>query len=330
MDKRQRLENTILGETTDRVPVAAWRHWPGDNERAADLASATLAFQQMYDWDLMLVYPASTYAVADYGARAQWDGRADGDTTLVKPAINRSLEWTELRPLDPSRGELGKYLEAIRLTQAGWRADDTPILAVIYSPLAQAVRMTGGDTTIRTLRTHPDRVRTGLNVITETTLGFIDALKQLGVDGIYYIIEQADYHVLSEAEYAAFGVPYDRKILEALPPRFWFNMVQIRGKAPMLDAIGSYGVQAIHWDTVDSRTDMQKGRAVVRGAICGGLSTGQHCLFGTPTIMTGVAREVLASMDRRRLILAPGDAVPVSTPLSNLRALRDVVAAGVV
>jgi hypothetical protein len=46
--------------------------------------------------------------------------------------------------------------------------------------------------------------------------------------------------------------------------------------------------------------------------------------------MTGVAREVLASMDRRRLILAPGDAVPVSTPLSNLRALRDVVAAGVV
>ena len=41
MTKRERLEKTIHGEEADRVPVALWRHWPGDDQRAADLVEAT-------------------------------------------------------------------------------------------------------------------------------------------------------------------------------------------------------------------------------------------------------------------------------------------------
>jgi hypothetical protein len=49
MDKRERLEKTIAGEATDRAPVALWRHWPGDDQRAADLARSVVEFQQTYD-----------------------------------------------------------------------------------------------------------------------------------------------------------------------------------------------------------------------------------------------------------------------------------------
>jgi uroporphyrinogen decarboxylase len=40
--KRERLEATVVGETADRLPVALWRHWPGDDQDAAALAAAHL------------------------------------------------------------------------------------------------------------------------------------------------------------------------------------------------------------------------------------------------------------------------------------------------
>src|SRR5258705_246109 len=36
MSKRERLERTIAGDSTDRVPVALWRHWPRGDQRAPD------------------------------------------------------------------------------------------------------------------------------------------------------------------------------------------------------------------------------------------------------------------------------------------------------
>lgn len=39
MDHWQRIEAAIAGQATDRVPVALWRHFPGDDQDAAKLAA---------------------------------------------------------------------------------------------------------------------------------------------------------------------------------------------------------------------------------------------------------------------------------------------------
>ena len=70
--KRKRLEATINGQTPDRVPVALWRHWPGDDQDAHALAAAHLKWQQDYDWDVLKVGPASSYSVVDWGAQDRW------------------------------------------------------------------------------------------------------------------------------------------------------------------------------------------------------------------------------------------------------------------
>jgi uroporphyrinogen decarboxylase len=49
MTRRERLEATFAGEPVDRLAVALWRHFPGDDQRPADLAAATLAWQAQYD-----------------------------------------------------------------------------------------------------------------------------------------------------------------------------------------------------------------------------------------------------------------------------------------
>ena len=199
MNKRQRIEQTLAGELPDRLPVSVGRHFPGDDQRAADLARSLRDYQQRYDWDFLPIYPSAQFSVTGYGLHDQWHGQPDGQRAVVRRVIQRSLDWTEVRTLDPMRGDMGKQIEVVRLL--GDSLDpDTPILHAIYSPLSQAARIADETLLIRHMRTEPDRLRTGLNAITESTLRFIDALRRLPIAGIIYIIEHAHYNALSEAE----------------------------------------------------------------------------------------------------------------------------------
>jgi uroporphyrinogen decarboxylase len=321
MEKRQRLETILAGERADRVPVALWRHWPGDDQRAADLAQATIAFQQTYDWDFVRVTPFSAYSVADYGVQTGWQGHPSGDRTILKQPISRSLEWTELRTLDPMRGESGKYLHTVELVCEA--LPDVPVLATIYSPLTQTA-MTGGEAQMfRHLRTQPDRVRTGLNTFTESTLRLVDALKRTPVAGICYVAGHASFETMPEDEYKQMGMAYDRKILDLLPSRWWLNILQLQGAAPMFDLMASYPVQVIHWNATEP--DLEKARAIFPGVLCGGLDREQHIHYGTPTMVRDIARGLIDRMDERRFILSADQTIPVSTPLANLRAARGAV-----
>jgi uroporphyrinogen decarboxylase len=323
MDKRERLEKTFTGEASDRAPVALWRAFPGDDQRTADLARCVIDFQRQYDWDFVNIVPAHNYAVIDYGMQDEWHGAADGQRISLKSPIKRSLDWTELRSLDPERGELAKQIECTRQV-VNAMGDETPVIVTVYSPLAQASRLAGDQTFIRHLRKNPDRVRTGMNILTESTLLFVEALRSLGVAGICYVIEHADYDIFSESEYDLIGLPYDRKILETLPTGFWFNLVHLRGNSPMLRFVSSYRAQALSWQA-QSEESVSQARSLFDGAICGGMDVETHMRQGTPAMIRTAARNMLQYMSSRRLILSAGGAVLTTTPLSNIRAVRETV-----
>ncbi|MEQ8677585.1 MAG: uroporphyrinogen decarboxylase family protein [Aggregatilineales bacterium] len=325
MDKRERLERTIAGDSVDRPPVALWRYFPGDDQRSADFAHASLHFQLQYDWDFLKVTPASTYCVADHGSKDFRSASFSGDREISKFAVQKSLQWTELRPIEPSRGEYGKQLEALRLIGDGLHAEQTPFLATVFSPLAQAARFAGESTLTRHLRLRTDRVRTGLNAITESLLRFIEALKRIDIAGIYYVVEHADFDILSEEEYRIFGTPYDYKVFDALSPRWWLNIVQLKGNAPMFDLASAYPVHAINWDNLESTVDLATAKLAFPRALCTGLSAIPSLQDGTPTVVRDRARTAFEQMDKRRLILSAGDATTIATPISNYRAARDIV-----
>lgn len=325
MNKRERMERTLAGEATDRVPVALWRHWPGDDQRAADLARSAVDFQQQYDWDFLRVMPSAHYSVIDYGVYDEWRGAIDGRRLVSKPLVKRSLDWTEIRTLDPERGEQAKQLEALRMIVAAFPDGMLPIIQTVYSPLAQAGQIAGKELLLRHLRTHPDRLHTGLNVLTESTLRFIDALRRRGIDGIFYVMEQACYSELSEAEYLTFGAPYDRKILESLPERWWFNAIQVRGSIPMLTLASEYPAQVLNWADREAEISLSSVRISFPGVLCGGLGYQIHLHDGSPASVREAARDAILQTGGRRFILGAGDPVLLTSPLSNLRAAREIV-----
>jgi uroporphyrinogen decarboxylase len=324
VNKRERLERTIAGEPTDRAPAALWRHFPGDDQRAADLARSTLDFQKAYDWDFVKVTPASSYCVADYGVQDEWEGSLEGTRVYTRRAIERSLDWTTLRTLDPARGGLARQAETLRLV-CDELGEETPVLATIFSPLAQAKNLAGGDVLIRHLRTHPDRVHTGLNILTESTLRYIDALRRLPIAGIFYAVQHASYAVLSEDEYRAFGLFYDRKILDTLPSKWWLNMLHLHGDLPMFKLVNEFRVHAVNWHDRDGEPTLTNGKLMFNGGLCGGLDRWEHLHQGTPTTVREAVRDALQQVNNRRLILSTGCVAMVTTPLSNLRAVREAV-----
>ncbi|MBZ0292473.1 MAG: hypothetical protein K8L99_07875 [Anaerolineae bacterium] len=325
MKKRERIERSIAGEQTDRVPVALWRYWPGDDQRAADLAQAVLAFQENYDWDFINVMPSNTFLVMDYGIQDQWNGDLEGTRECQRAIINRSLDWTDLRALDPYRGALSRHLESLRLIESGLNDKDTPIIQTIFNPLAQAQLIAGNKILLRHMRTNPDRVHTGLNTLTETTLRFIESLKRMDIDGIFYVTPHADYDMMSVEEYQAFGLPYDHKILDSLPSRWWLNVLNVGGEAPMFKLVDGFNVHIINWQDQHAEPDLSRGKSLVRGAVAGGLSPLTHILKGTPASVREAAREAIHQTNGRRLLLSAGAPIYISTPLSNIHAVREAV-----
>lgn len=321
MNKRELIEQTIAGQNTPRVPVTMWRHWPGDDQRAADFAASLIQFQATYDWDLMIAAPARTYQVSDHGVQTAWRGSMYGDRAITKHGIQRSLDWTDLRPLDPTRGEIAKTVEGIRLV-GEMLQDGTPTLLTVYSPLSQAAQLAGETLLQRNIRRHADRFKSGLNTLTENVIRLFDVLKKTPVSGICYVIDYANYDMLSEAEYFEFGMPYDRKILSEVPERWWFNMLTLAGETPMFRQIADFPVQAVNWRASRGKPGIAEGKSLLRGAVCGGLDARDDLHNDTPTEIRDVIRQSLREANGRRIIIAPEGPVPITTPLSSIRALK--------
>jgi uroporphyrinogen decarboxylase len=322
MIKRQRLEAAIAGEPVDRLPVALWRHWPGDDQDAAALAAAHLKWQADYDWDVVKVGPASSYSVVDWGLQDQWEGHIEGTRKTTHLPVNSPADWAALSPLDPTKGMLAEQIKALRLVGEGLRGE-TPFIATVFSPLSMAKHLAGNETVISHLRHSPDALRRGLETMTESILRFIDAARGTGIDGIYYAVQHAAYPLLSRDEFDAFGRAYDRRVLEGAAD-LWCNIVHLHGKSVMFDLVADYPMAFLNWHDRDTGISLADGLSRMAPSASGGVSQWTIHREG-PEAMRAEVDDARAQTGDRRLLLGTGCVIMTTTPLRNIRALREAV-----
>jgi uroporphyrinogen decarboxylase len=322
MTKRERLEAAIAGQAVDRPAIALWRHWPGDDQRAGDLARATVEFQQRYDWDFVKCMPASNYCISDWGAQDVWVGNEEGTRQWGPRVVQKPEDWTRLRALDPKRGMLAEMHEAMRLIGQGL-GQDVPFIWTIFNPLAQAKNL-AGDRLLPDIRQHPSAVKAGLKAITESCVRFVEAVRDTGIAGIFLALQHATYDLLSEAEYREFGQPYDLRILEAAQG-LWFNLLHLHGEHVMFDLVADYPVQAINWHDRETPPSLTEALSRFPGALVGGLHRTDTMLRGTAESVRAEIQSALDATHGRRLIIGTGCVMWITTPVGNIRAARDAV-----
>jgi uroporphyrinogen decarboxylase len=286
------------------------------------MAAAHLKWQQDYDWDLVKVSPASSYSALDWGVRDRWMGHIEGTRETTHYAIQKPEDWSALQPLDPHKGALGQQLDALRQIGRGLNAE-TPFIATVFSPLAQAKHLVSKEKLLTHLREYPEEFYRGLEVITKTTMRFIEAAKESGISGIFYAVQHARYPLLSRDEFITFGRVYDLRVLEAAQD-LWCNMLHIHSTDVMFDLVANYPVQFVNWHDRETTVDLKNGLTRIRKAASGGIS--QWTMHQEdPQNLLAEAHDAVAQTNGRRLMLGTGCVIMVTTPTRNIRALREFV-----
>lgn len=317
--KRRRLEATIAGEEVDRPPIALWRHWPGDDQNASALATSHIRWQKEYDWDLVKVSPASSYAIADWGVKDRWVGSLEGTREYFVRAVTDAGGWERLEPLDPSKGMLATQIETLKLVGKAL-PEDVPYIATIFSPLAQAKNIAGEEKMLSHMRSHPDSFRRGLETITESTLRYIEAARRTGISGIFYAVQHARYPVMSAEEHDTWGRAFDERILAAVSD-LWLNMSHVHGTEIMLNAVADYPVGLVNWHDREGGIGLAEGLQLIAGAASGGVSR-WSLHEQTPVRAMEEIQDALEQTGGRRLLLGTGCVTMISTPVGNIRAFR--------
>jgi uroporphyrinogen decarboxylase len=322
--KRERLRAALAGEIADRPPFAVWRHFPVDDQSPETLADAVLVFQREFDCDFIKVTPASSYCVRDWGVSDAWQGSTEGTRVYTKRRVLTPGDWRDLEPLDPSRGALADHLRCLADVIRGAQGE-CPVLATIFSPLAQAKNLAGGERLLDHLRGAPDDVVVGLDQITRTTVRVVEAARQAGVDGIFYAVQHASPTLLDRESYDRFGRPFDARVLEAAEG-LWLNLLHLHGNEIDFDLATQLPASIVNWHDRETPPDLREGRRRSGKAVCGGLSRVEGLVLGTPESVRAEASQAVRETDGGRgLVLGTGCVVPIHAPRGNLLAARQAV-----
>ena len=320
---RNRLETCLAGVRPDKIPVALWRHFPVDDQGAGSLARAVAHFQQNYDFDLIKVTPASSYCLRDWGVQDQWNGHRHGTRDYTKHAIQKPEDWFSLPVLDPSQGQLGMMVECLKMLVDQF-SPGTPVLHTIFSPLSQAKNLVGPQELLVHLRKYPDAVNAGLEIIAESTLRFLHHIRQLGIDGIFFAVQHAQYGLLTPGEFERFGRKYDLKVLHQMPD-FWLNIGHIHGNQVMFEEVLDYPLQVLNWHDQETPPSLSDAQRMFKGVVLGGLRQEETMMLGTPADVLREKRNAVQATRGERFILGTGCVLPIISPIGNIYATKDEV-----
>ena len=319
---RERIQACINGQKTDRAPIALWRHFPVDDQAPESLAAATLHFQETYDFDIVKVTPASSFAVKDWGVEDKWMGDSEGSRRYTKRIIHKPEDWEKLTVLDPDSPHLAGQLACLRLIRQNL-SPDTPLIQTIFNPLSQAKNLASNDTLIAHIRQHPEAVMKGLETIAKTTAKFVEAVSEIGVDGIFYAVQHAQANLLSIDEYKTFGLPYDLQAL-ASAKDLWCNMIHLHGKDVYFSLLRLMNFQIVNWHDRETHPSLAEAHSLFKGALCGGLRQDTLVLEDQAKVMEEAA-DAIQQTKNNRFILGTGCVVPITASHGNLVAARKSV-----
>lgn len=317
---RERIQACLNGETADRPPIALWRHFPEDDQNPETLAAATLKFQETYDFDIVKVTPASSFAIKDWGAEDEWRGNPEGSRDYTKRVIQKPQDWETLQPLDPiSSPHLSGQLACLRSIRQNLRPE-TPVIQTIFNPLAQAKNLAGNDLLLEHIRQYPEAVMQGLKTITKTTSRFIEAARETGIDGVFYAIQHAQASMLELDEYKSIALLFDQRTLGAAEG-LWCNMLHLHGSDVYFSLFRLFNFPIINWHDRESRPTLAEAQSLFKGVVCGGIRQ-DTLASGNQAQVRAEAKEAIEETRGRRFILGTGCAVPYNAPHENILAAR--------
>jgi uroporphyrinogen decarboxylase len=228
----------------------------------------------------------------------------DGHRPCASHAVNAPDDWKKIRPVPMESTGWASHVESVIRCVVDRRADCS-VVPTVFSPLSLA-RKLSGDRLNYDLKENTHLVEDALTAITETILAFMEACFREGAEGIFYSVQAASHAFHTEDEYARFGEPHDRRILEAVREGSRLTVLHCHGERLMFDRLAALPADVWNWDDRRAGPALSEGKDMVPGAVQGGLNQWSTLKDGTGPDAQAEAQDAIAQTSGTGIILGAG------------------------
>jgi uroporphyrinogen decarboxylase len=202
------------------------------------------------------------------------------------------------------------------------------IVTTLYSPFMCAAHSTSQALLTEHLNREPEKVRRGLEIITDSLLGFVRECVRLGVDGFYASTQGGEAVRFSEARvFGEYVKPFDLILMQEASRACQLNILHVcdyhygyKDLSSFLDYPGTIVSCPLKLGT--SQLALKEASKLLRRPTMGGLDRKGTLTTGTPE---QIRQAVIAVIEQAppRFILAADCTVPNETPWENLKTAID-------
>jgi len=328
MTSRRRLLSGIFGGRTDRPPVGTitsvatieqmeltGAYFPDvhmDAEKTARLAAC--AYETL-GYDVIVSYFSIVPEAAALGCEIDWGTIDTMPTVRTHPWADP--EEVQIPPDFLEHPAIRVVLDAIRILRKKY-GHEVAIVGKALGPWTLAYHVHGlEDFLIATIK-EPDKVRAFLDRLKEVTVLFGIAQIQAGAD-LICLGDHATGDLVGPWVYRDYLVDIHKELTQRLGCP---TILHLCGNTlDRLDYICEEGFDCFHFDSkVDAQAAVQK--VAGRISLMGNINNPEILKEGTPK---QVAEATRYAMDAGVEVIGPECAVPLRTPLENLKAIAETV-----
>lgn len=313
-DTGQRVFGTGTSIVCQELMQAVGAAFPAGHTDPEAMFRLALAGHTELGFDVVMPLFSVCHEAAALGCAVKWGGpdmmpesgppifRAAEDITIPRDLLARPGCAVPLQAIRMLRRELG---------------NDAAVCGKVFGPWTQAYHYFGLESFLIQTITAPDEVKRILEKLLPVTLQFARAQLDAGADCLL-LADHATRDLCSPAAYAQFLMELHARIVETIKAPL---ILHICGNTS--DRIGHIertGIACFHWDTKTGTPAEVRTLAGERMALMGGIGNFQ-LLRGTPDDVVAMAQ---AAADAGMDVIGPECAIPLTTPLANLRAVASI------
>lgn len=278
---------------------------------AEKMAALAMAGHALLGFDVVMPLFSVCHEAAAMGCRVNWGG-PDAMPESGKP-IFKDLDDIRIPADLLDQPGCRVPLKAIALLKKRL-GDEAAVCGKVFGGWTQGYHYFGVENFLMGTLDDPDQTRRIIDKLTEVTVRFAQAQIDAGADCIL-LADHATRDLCSPRAYEEFLVPVHSRLAEAIrAPVILHICGNTSDRIPM---IARTGLDCFHWDTKTGTPDAVRALAGPRLSLMGGISN-YKLLRATPDeIATDARAAARAGID----IIGPECAIPLATPLANLKAI---------
>jgi [methyl-Co(III) methanol-specific corrinoid protein]:coenzyme M methyltransferase len=301
--------SVISVEVMDKVGI----YFPEAHLDAEMMAELAATSHELLGYDTVTPYFSVQQEAAALGGEVDWGGPnmmpAMRDHPMTPP---EKIEISEALLEHPA---LKVVLDSLTILRKHY-GDYVAVCGKVMGPWTLSYHVVGVEPFLMMILDDPDRVRRYLDVLKEMTIMFARAQYQAGAD-LVTIADHATGDLVSPDTYRDFLIPVHREIIQRVGGP---NILHICGQTiDRLEHFITAGFDCFH---VESKVDIESACQLVKGrmSLVGNINNPTTLLFGTPE---DVRADCIKAVDAGIDMLAAECAIPLTTPLANLRAIAE-------